>query len=271
MTKKRALKKQQTLTRRDQALSLATADAVAKHIANSTQQLESYLAIQHYMATGKRLPAFHGWPVSPDFGYLLIELIEEHQYDLVVEFGSGTSTVLIAQTLANVQQRIGKPSQQVTFEHLENYHAQTQDLLNAAGLSRGVRLVHSPLVPYNAPNGKTYSYYSCQETLAQIANSRNSKDIKILVVVDGPPAKTGPLARYPALHAIWPLFDGASFDLLLDDYNRQDEKDIVHCWDDVLTKCNFNPAITRYLFEKEAALLSVTASSWKVKVIVDYD
>ena len=260
MTKTRAQKKQQALKRRDQALALATADAVAKHIANSTQQLESYLAIQHYMATGKRLPAFHGWPISPDFGYLLIELIEEHQYDLVVEFGSGSSTVLIAQALANVKQRTGKHSQQVAFEHLENYHAKTQALLNAAGLARAVQLVHAPLAPYNVPNGEIYSYYSCHHALAQIANSRNPSDLRILVVVDGPPAKTGPLARYPALHAIWPLFDGATCDILLDDYNRPDEREIVRYWVEVLKKCNFDPEITRYFFEKEAALLSVNAS-----------
>lgn len=259
--KSRALKKQQTLKHRDQALALATADAVAKHIANSTQQLESYLAIQHYMATGMRLPSFHGWPVSPDFGCFLIELIEEHQYDLVVEFGSGTSTVLIARALANVQQRTGKPSQQVTFEHLDTYHAKTQGLLNAAGLNRGVQLVYAPLTPYNAPNGKTYSYYSSQDALAQIAKSGNPKDLKILVVVDGPPGNTGPLARYPALHAIWPLFDGATLDILMDDYNRQDEKDIIQNWSEILKRYSFNLEITRYLFEKEAALLSVTTSN----------
>lgn len=266
MTKPRAIKKQHTLKRRDQALAKALADAVAKQIANSTQQLESYLAIQHYMATGKRLPAFHGWPVSPDFGYLLIELIEEHQYDLVVEFGSGTSTVLIAQALANVQQRTGKPNKQVTFEHLENYHAKTQGLLNAVGLASAVQLVHAPLVPYTAPNGKTYSYYDCQEILNFLASIYAKTKPKILVVVDGPPAATGALARYPALHHMWPLFEGANLDLLMDDYNRQDEKDIIRSWDMELSVCNLDVEIATFKFEKDAALLRCNLISISVQL-----
>lgn len=257
MTKPRAIKKQHTLKRRDQALAKALADAVAKQIANSTQQLESYLAIQHYMATGKRLPAFHGWPVSPDFGYLLIELIEEHQYDLVVEFGSGTSTVLIAQALAHVKQRTGKPSQQVTFEHLENYHAKTQGLLNAAGLANKVQLVHAPLTQYSAPNGNTYSYYSCQDQLLQLAQS-SSNTSKILVVVDGPPAATGLHARYPAWPVLQAAFPNASIDYLLDDYIRLDEKQIASQWRKQADAAQ-QPHQTHHYnkLEKEAFLISM--------------
>jgi predicted O-methyltransferase YrrM len=257
MTKPRAIKKQHTLKRRDQALAKAIADAVGKQIANSTQQLESYLAIQHYMATGKRLPAFHGWPVSPDFGYLLIELIEEHQYDLVVEFGSGTSTVLIAQALANVQQRTGKPNKQVTFEHLENYYAKTQGLLNAAGLDSAVQLVHAPLVPYTAPDGKTYSYYDCQETLNFLASIYAKTKPKVLVVVDGPPGATGPLARYPALHQLWPRFKDAQLSFLMDDFNRRDEKRIVSIWQDEIENESLETSLLLFACEKEAALLII--------------
>jgi predicted O-methyltransferase YrrM len=261
MTKPRALKKQQTLKRREQALVQATADAVAKHITNSTKQLESYMAIQHYMSTGKRLPAFHGWPISPDFGFLLIDLIEEHQYDLVIEFGSGTSTLLIAQALANVRQRRGKPNHQVAFEHLDTYHAQTQALLDAAGVAPAVQLVHAPLTDYTAPNGKSFRYYDCQAILGQLGQIYAQTEPKILVVVDGPPAATGPLARYPALHHVWPIFDGAKFDFLMDDYNRKDEKDIVRFWCDDFKINKLKPQVKRHPFEKEAALLFVNTKS----------
>ena len=259
MTKPRALKKQQTLKRRDQALVKATADAVAKHIANSTQQLENYLAIQHYIATGTKLPAFHGWPISPDFGLLLIDLIEEHQYDLVVEFGSGTSTVLIAQALANVRKRTGKPGQQVTFEHLEAYHAKTQALLNAAGLANAVQLEHAPLADYTAPNGKTYRYYSCQETLGFLSRIYAQTKPKILVVVDGPPASTGMHARYPAWPILQTAFTDASIDYLLDDYIRLDEKQIAALWCKHADEAH-QPYVTRtYSLEKDAFLVSTQA------------
>ena len=256
MTKPRALKKQKMLNRRDKALAQVTADAVAKHIANSTKQLENYIAIQHYMTMGKKLPAFHGWPISPDFGLLLIDLIEQYQYDLVVEFGSGTSTVLIAQALANVKQRTGKPSQQVTFEHLDSYHAKTQALLNAAGLASAVQLVHAPLAPYPAPNGNTYSYYSCQDQLLQVAQS-SSSTLKILVVVDGPPAATGLHARYPAWPVLQAAFPNASIDYLLDDYLRLDEKQIANQWRKQADAAQQQHQTHHYnKFEKEAFLIS---------------
>lgn len=258
MIKPRALKKQKMLNRRDKALALVTADAVAKHIANSTKQLENYIAIQHYMTMGKKLPAFHGWPISPDFGLLLIDLIEQYQYDLVVEFGSGTSTILIAQALANVQQSTGRPSQQVTFEHLDSYHTRTQSMLNAAGLSNAVQLVHAPFTDYIAPNGRTYRYYSCQDKLRKMAQAMpNHSELMILVVVDGPPANTGPLARYPALHHLWPQFEGAHFDFLMDDYIREDEREIVRVWRDEMLRHDLDVGVTHLKFEKEAALLTV--------------
>ena len=68
MNKIRIQKKQQTLKLRDQALALAVADSVAKHIANSTQPLKGYLVSQRYITTGKKLQAFHGCLTRSDFG-----------------------------------------------------------------------------------------------------------------------------------------------------------------------------------------------------------
>ena len=55
-----------------------------------------------------------------------------------------------------------------------------------------------------------------------------ARDIDILLV-DGPPGKTGPHARYPALSRLAPrLADGCL--IVVDDAERPDEKDTIDFW-----------------------------------------
>ncbi|MCK7579982.1 MAG: hypothetical protein MZV65_32785 [Chromatiales bacterium] len=56
--------------------------------------------LQSYMGADFLMPEMHTWPISPDLGVLLIRLIESSDYDAVVEFGSGVSTVILAKALA---------------------------------------------------------------------------------------------------------------------------------------------------------------------------
>ena len=138
---------------------------VKNEIFNATKQLEAFLSVQHYLETGELIGEMHNWPISPDFALYLIQLLEINDYDLVIEFGSGTSTVLIAKTIAKgTKRRHGKsPVRHIAFEHLAKYHAQTLSSLQQAGLSEAVQLVHAPLARYLAPNGNTYSYYDCNK------------------------------------------------------------------------------------------------------------
>ena len=96
---------------------------IRREAANTVQQLEAFFGIQHYFAHGTLLPSFHGWPISPDIGLYLIQLIEANGYDLVIEFGSGSSTFLMAKALEQTARRKTqeKPPLHVAFEHEETY------------------------------------------------------------------------------------------------------------------------------------------------------
>lgn len=232
---------------------------VKSEMLNAAQQLEAFMGVQNFINYGERLPGMHGWPISPDFALYLIELIDRNDYDLILEFGSGTSTVIIAKTLARVaRHKQGKEATvQVAFEHLEKYHVETRENLAQAGLLDTVNLIHAQLAPYTAPNGNTYSYYSCRCTLEKLASQLSSANLKVLMVVDGPPASTGKHARYPAVPALLEYFTGAHIDVLLDDYIRDDEKEIAQVWLEDIQLKGLDASMTTRKMEKDACLISI--------------
>ena len=243
------------------SLRLDMEKLLKQKILNSTKQLEAYIEVRNYLSTGEMIGDMHGWPISPDFALYLVELIETNDYDVVIEFGSGTSTLLIARTLGkNRARRQGKaPVVQVAFEHLPQYHAQTSAQLQRAGLADAVQLVHAPLVPYVAPNGISYSYYDCHKTLARLAQSLNLSGRRILVLVDGPPGPTGKHARYPAVPILLANIRVHHVDILLDDYNRPDEKAVAKRWLGDIRDQGLQCGVTEKRLEKGACFITASA------------
>jgi hypothetical protein len=80
---------------------------------------------------------------------------------------------------------------------------------------------------------------------------------RVLVLVDGPPGATNPLARYPALHCLLEHLGGVGLDLLMDDMVREDEQTIVARWKDELQRRGRVFSEKRYAFEKGALMLFV--------------
>ncbi len=239
-------------------------NSLKKELANATKQIEAAAGLQSYFATGD-LPNLnterHSWPVSPDFSLYLVELLETNDYNLIIEFGSGISTVIMAKTLAKMAKRHPEKAfaTLVSFDHLEQYYEQTLMQLKQAGLANQVQLELAPLQAYAAPNGNSYPYYSCHETLAKLAQKHAPGSTRMLVLVDGPPAATGKHARYPAAPSVLTYFKGASIDLLLDDYIREDEKEIAALWKAELDAERIQHVSSERKLEKNACLISITA------------
>ena len=232
---------------------------------NSLRQIESFLRLQNYCGDRMVLPDMHGWPVSPDLGVYIIRLVEAGGFDAIVEFGSGVSTLLIAMALqktANPHTN-GGSTPFVSFEHLESYLQQTQAQLHKAQLSASVQLVYAPLIETAGAQNTPSLYYDCQATLQQLRRSIDKPNPKLLVFVDGPPAATGPLARFPAMPAIEQAFEGsAEVHYLMDDYIRQDERNIVDQWQTHLDQQGRQVEKQELKqFEKQACLLITKAQS----------
>lgn len=234
--------------------------ATKNDVNNAAKQLQSFIGLENYWKTGE-LPTVntekHAWPVSPDFSLYMVSLLEQNDYDMIVEFGSGISTLVTAKALRKIEsRRIDKRKVIfVSFDHLEKFYQQTLELLQQAGLADVVNLHYAPLQDWKSSNGTVYPYYVCDEILQSFAKKYSKNISKILLVVDGPPGSTGPCARYPAVPLMLEIFQNADMDVLLDDYIRSDEKEIVKFWLDDFLQAGRESHVYEKQLEKDACFI----------------
>jgi DNA repair protein SbcC/Rad50 len=234
-----------------------------------TRQLEAF--IQLHSLIGQVPGLLHGWPVSADFGLHMLQLLLCQPPELVIEFGSGTSSYLLLQGLAQAfphctgsSQGARSAPQLLTFEHLAPYHQLTAELIAPCRLRRHAQLLLAPLQPWNDPcsdSSDDQPYYSQLERItaaaAALRRKRQRPLRRLLVIVDGPPGATGPQARYPALPA---LLDATPADpahplqvcLLLDDMIRADEQATATAWQALLAERGIAATRRDHGFEKGA-------------------
>ncbi|WP_454167394.1 class I SAM-dependent methyltransferase [Microbacterium lacticum] len=161
------------------------------------------------------LPLIAGWALSPRGLLTLTDLIADTDAHLVLECGSGTSTLWMAYAL----QRKGG-GKAIALDHLPEYADRTRAMIHAHGLDDFADVRLSPLVPRATPRGEFLWYDFDADSLAG--------PIEVLLV-DGPPGDTGPHARYPALPVLVDhLAVGAH--VLMDDVNRRDEREVLDIW-----------------------------------------
>ncbi|WP_229069428.1 O-methyltransferase [Actinoplanes sp. DH11] len=212
------------LTAGDRHLELAEAIARVKQVADrkasSAQVLslprEFEATVQLFQGFVPRapMPSSGEWALNPTDLLELLHLIRVRQPRLVLELGSGTSTVWIAYALEQFGGRL------ISLDHDAEFARRTRAVLAAHGLTGIAEVRDAPLTPATI-DGRDYPWYD-PETLADL------HDIDF-VLIDGPPAAVGEGARYPALHMIEKrLADRAT--LIFDDAGRKDEQAAMTAW-----------------------------------------
>jgi hypothetical protein len=158
------------------------------------------------------------WAVEPTFIRAVLDEIQGRQPALVVECGSGISTVLIGARLSALG-----AGRLVTFEHEAEFGAKTESLLVARGLRGGVDLCVAPLRlhPLGGEEGQVPWYDGLDDVDL-------SPGIEILVV-DGPPASLAPMARYPAVPLLRQWLSRSAV-IFLHDGARPDERETARRW-----------------------------------------
>ncbi|WP_250562432.1 class I SAM-dependent methyltransferase [Sphaerisporangium fuscum] len=189
---------------------------LAGSVRQTYAQLEALVDLRALLQPRAPLPRLRGWAASPDVLRLLIERIAVDRPGLVVECGSGSSSVWLGYAV----QRSGG-GRVVALEHDERFAETSRDLVAAHGLQDVVEIRHAPLTPWTSEEAETIPWYdtSAVSDLTEIG----------LVFVDGPPGATDPLVRYPAVPVLLPrCADGAW--IVLDDTARPAEREVADRW-----------------------------------------
>jgi predicted O-methyltransferase YrrM len=147
-------------------------------------QTQPLLQLQTMLATRRPLPAMTGYAIAPDFGVMLAQLVADEKPELVVETGSGVSTVIVAYAL----EKLGR-GKVIALEHDPDYARRTRELLALHGLERFAQVVDAPLMPVEV-GGATYHWYALDALPAGQID---------MVIDDGPPRYAGDMLRYASL------------------------------------------------------------------------
>lgn len=166
-------------------------------------------------ALGSAAPVFGRWAAEGDFAGMIVRELERSPR-LVVECGSGATTLVIAHTLH--QSGAGRV---VSLEHDASYAARTTRLIDVAGLREVARVVEAPLRPQRFGNRITEWYDR------SIVSDAIDGEIDVLVV-DGPP-QVSPWARWPALEVFYPSLAHDAV-VLLDDGRSSETTTAVRAW-----------------------------------------
>jgi predicted O-methyltransferase YrrM len=211
-----------------------------KELKQTFRQLEALQNLNAVLPTGDVLPATRGWAASPDLLLTLVDLVITERPSLVVECGSGASTLWLALAL----RRSGIDGRIIALDHDPVFCRRTRDFLARHDVLDLAEVRDAPLESFSL-DGETYSWYArtAWEDLAGID----------LLFVDGPPAATGHQARYPAL----PLLNKSLSPIatiVLDDLIVPDMREVLPRWLDA------DPGFSSEILplEKQAAVLRRT-------------
>jgi predicted O-methyltransferase YrrM len=223
-----------------QRVGARTEREIKKEIKQTFRQLEALQNLSAVLPVNDVLPATRVWAASPDLLVVLVDLVIAQRPSLVVECGSGASTLWLALAM----RQFGIDGQIIALEHDPAFGDKTRDLLARHDVRHLAEIRDAPLESFDL-EGETYSWYA-----RRAWDDLNGID---LLFVDGPPATTGHQARYPAL----PLLAGSlspAATVVLDDLVVPDMQKVLRLWLDAYP--DFGSEILP--LEKQAAVLRRT-------------
>ncbi len=164
------------------------------------------------------LPFGGGWALTADTASIIAREIVLCRPNLVLELGSGVSTILTAKLLKQAG-----TGQIISLDHDPVWAEKTRQYLIAAGLDDVATVYDAPLIEYEL-NGKPYNWYKLPERFSDLPQ------IDVLTI-DGPPTTSNPdgMARYPAMPLLIDKLSKQAI-VFVDDAKREDERKMVELW-----------------------------------------
>jgi hypothetical protein len=201
-------------------VSLILLQSTQLHRAVLEWQRQQYALMQIRPLFGELPLDLSGWAADPILVHNAVRLIVEARPRLVLECGSGSSTIAIARCL----KALGG-GRIVSLDPDPVYAGRTNHLIRLYSLEREAEVVTAPLVPRSIGSESRLWYDPAYEALLE-------QKIDLLLV-DGPPGATGPRARYPAVPLLKQHLAKECW-ILMDDGDRSDERAIAHAWSEEL-------------------------------------
>lgn len=180
------------------------------------RRTEALTALYSTLELTAPLPPLGDWAIDPLFGVCLVNVVLDCRPAVVLECGSGASTVIAAATL----RRHGIAGHVTSLESDPMFADVTRGYLRRHGLADLATVHTAPLVEGNHGHGLWYD----ATALDSLAGGVD------LLVVDGPPtAGTSPLARGPALDVMHDRLNSGAR-VLVDDVMRPGEQEVMARW-----------------------------------------
>jgi len=178
------------------------------------RQIEELKSLHSLIKVSAPLPSMRGWAISPDFANIIFSLIKETKPAVVVDLGSGVSTLISGYALRQMAVK-GKI---LALDHNEKYVQISQTQVEQHGLSDLAEVVLAPLEEIKI-NDQPFLWYKFDWSKV------NEID---LLIVDGPPQKIKN-SRYPALPVLYKYLSSRAV-ILVDDYCVADTKAMINLW-----------------------------------------
>ena len=261
--------------------SIEIANALGKHVTRCHEEQKSNIASQFEL---RKLTGFSRIPISTnsydmDSANLaeLSSLVSQNTYDVIIEFGSGLSTVVSASTLQDKADRgfnNGKyledkgnnseiekalPKHIVGFEQSSERLKETTGLLSNAGVEAYVDLCHAPLISVahtdNAKGGELF--YDCTEKLLELKRILNNLHANILVVINGPFLDDDNKAKYWALPLILDYFSQADITVFTNGTNSEQISDLIPQWEDECERRQLRANVKKLKTPKGVTIITI--------------
>jgi predicted O-methyltransferase YrrM len=168
------------------------------------RQTEAYAQLHKLLDFKVAIPPTRSWAASPDLLLTIAQTVNTYNPKLVVELGSGVSTLVLAKAGAK---------KVVSIDNSEEFGGKTADLLKSHKV-RGVEIRTAHLKPY--ANGSTWYSLDALTDLKKID----------LLIIDGPPGSKNPEARYPALKEFKNKLAPNAI-IIIDDVKRDGERKLA--------------------------------------------
>jgi predicted O-methyltransferase YrrM len=194
----------------DEIRALRTTDSV-----NLYRQVQALIELRDLLQFVAPLPPLRFWAASPDFLLVIARHALASRPKIIVECSSGSSTLVLAQVICH--SGVGHV---YSLEHDPTYAEETRSLLADHDLQDWATVIDAPMMTLTI-SGEHYNWYD-DAGLAGIGPID-------MLVIDGPPFNTNPLARYPAGARLFPRLAPKAA-VFLDDAARPDETQAVARW-----------------------------------------